>query len=453
MKQRTRLLAAVLLLATSVVMVVTTSFAWMVLSEKPEVQGIQIAIAGSHTVLVAPDIADTYDGQEVHYPGTFTDSLNFADFEQYSYLQTVGGLLPVSTADGENWYVPTYYQLEDPQVMSGDAYVGQLRPTTEFIRDHTLTYANLTPDEMDNTCQGNYVYLDFWVVAPVDGYKLRVSTGAEGAGSFAIDLIQPEEVINDGQRSYTFTHINRQAAASMRVGFLIDDNTVVDNSMLAYAHSEGFNESYSSLQGNYNPKGVSALELPSTRFTIYEPNGDLHPTEVKLPNGTKIVDGQYVVTEPLAFGGVASSVIDRVTVQLTNNWTEIDGETRIAQMFRTFMVNRDVTDVTEKSLRQDFYTEWLQYQIYPYVTKGNFVANTETLYQLAQSNKVVRAEDIAQLEQAGATEDVYLTQLTGGVPQRIRMYIWLEGQDVDCISSAATGSFAISIELAGGNED
>ena len=64
----------------------------------------------------------------------------------------------------------------------------------------------------------------------------------------------------------------------------------------------------------------------------------------------------------------------------------------------------------------------------------------------------INPEEIAALNQSGATEDVYLTQLTGGVPQRIRMYIWLEGQDVDCINSAAAGSFAISLELAGSNE-
>ena len=39
--------------------------------------------------------------------------------------------------------------------------------------------------------------------------------------------------------------------------------------------------------------------------------------------------------------------------------------------------------------------------------------------------------------------------LERNVPQRIRMYVWLEGQDVDCVREAALENFAIGIELAG----
>lgn len=194
MKQQTRLLAALLLLITAVVMVITTSFAWMTISDSPVAQGIQITISGSHTVLVAPDMTQTRDGQVLHYPGEFSDTLNFANLSQYDYLKDIGGLLPVSTANGEEWYLPEYYRKGDAEVLSGDAYAGQLRPTTQFKLDDTLRFANLSAKKMENAVDGNYVYLDFWVVAPVDGYKLRVSTGAEGAGSFAIDLLEPEMI-------------------------------------------------------------------------------------------------------------------------------------------------------------------------------------------------------------------------------------------------------------------
>jgi len=41
-------------------------------------------------------------------------------------------------------------------------------------------------------------------------------------------------------------------------------------------------------------------------------------------------------------------------------------------------------------------------------------------------------------------------ELERNVPQRIRMYIWLEGQDVDWDPSVAGNRFALSIEFAGG---
>jgi len=40
--------------------------------------------------------------------------------------------------------------------------------------------------------------------------------------------------------------------------------------------------------------------------------------------------------------------------------------------------------------------------------------------------------------------------LEKNIPQRIRMFIWLEGQDPDCIGFADSVPFAIGLELAGG---
>ena len=45
-----------------------------------------------------------------------------------------------------------------------------------------------------------------------------------------------------------------------------------------------------------------------------------------------------------------------------------------------------------------------------------------------------------------------LIKLERNVPQRIRMFIWLEGQDVDCVDSVRSSNFAVNIELAGGTQ-
>lgn len=443
MKQHTKLLAATLLLVTAVVMVIATSYAWMTISNNPVLQGIQVTVAGGGTVLVAPDITVQQDGKEYHYPGEFAESLNFSGYEQYDYLGELGGLIPVSTSDGQTWYIPAYYSADDPEVLSGEAYVGELRPTTEFIQDDTLTYANLTAKDLEEDQQGSYVYLDFWVVAPVDGYTLRVSTSSESAGSYVIDLLDPEKT-EDG--SFALTGSNQQTAACMRLGFLVNQDTVMDDSMVLYTKSEGYNSSYSRLQGIYAEAGCSALYSPLTRFTIYEPNGDLHPAEVD-----GVEDGQYALTQPLGEGGIAASVSDRLTVQLKNSWAMAGEEPLIAQIFKSSVMGRDLSGASAESLKQEFYTKTLSYQYYAYITKGNFIASTAALYAAAEDDGIADEMDISALNQAGATDDVYLTELTGGVPQRIRLFVWLEGQDVDCINAASTGSFAISVELSGSN--
>ncbi len=454
MKQYTKLLISMVMLVAAAVMVVATSFAWLTISDSPVMQGIQMTVSGGHTILVAPDVVQVVDGKTYHYPGAFSDNLSFVEADGYDYLNELAGLIPVSTADGETWYVPTYYETNDAEVLSGTKYVGQIKPTTEFIKDNMLTYANLKGENTDELLKGHYVYIDFWVVAPIDGYKLRVSTGDDGAGSYVIDLLDAEPVVVDGQVIYGMTGVNQHAAASMRVGFLINQDALVDDTMLLYSKSEGFNSSYSRLQGVYAETGSSALYSSATRFTIYEPNGDLHPAGYLTSNGMTVADGQYVLTEPLGIGGIATDIGDRLTVQLTNRWklAENSGEPLISQMFQTFVAGKSLDRENGITLRDKFMEEWLQYQIHPYVNKGNFVGNTGDLYSVAGSDKLATSNELAHLAQNGATEDVFLTELQGGVPQRVRMFVWLEGQDVDCVNSAATGSFAISIELAGSNK-
>lgn len=452
MKQFRKLLAAIVLLVTAFVMVASVSYAWMTMSNNPVMQGIQITISGSHTVLVAPDISYVQNGTIVHYPGSFDDHILFSQHEQYRYLQNVGGLLPVSTADGLNWFIPQYYEKTDREVQRGQAYAGQIRPTSEFLNDNRLAYANMTADRIDEQADGSYVYLDFWVVAPVDGYKLRVSTGDEvNGGSFVIDLLEPEKTTVDGVTLYTLTKENQQAAACVRVGFLINEDTQLDDSMMYYSQSGHYDSRFKRLQGVYSEPGMSALESANNRFTIYEPNGDLHPIPVTDLLGNSIENGMYAVTDPLGLGGSAVSVKDKLSVQLTNRWTMLGDELYIQQKFASTFPVQNMGIDTANSLYKRFYVDTLQHQLYPYVNKGNFLSNTSLVYAAAGTNKTVDSMSLAQLPQSGATEDVYLTQLTGCVPQRVRMFIWLEGQDVDCVNAAATAGFSISIELAGSN--
>ena len=83
-----------------------------------------------------------------------------------------------------------------------------------------------------------------------------------------------------------------------------------------------------------------------------------------------------------------------------------------------------------------------------YITKGSFFKNTADLYDAAIDG-VVNEEHTEILAQAGATEDITITTLEKNVPQRIRMFIWLEGQDVDCVNSAAASGLAVNVELVG----
>ena len=66
-------------------------------------------------------------------------------------------------------------------------------------------------------------------------------------------------------------------------------------------------------------------------------------------------------------------------------------------------------------------------------------------------NGKVSSENVEKVATAGAADNAVIVTLERNVPQRVRMYIWLEGQDGDCVNSVAGKNIAINLELAGSN--
>ena len=433
-----KLAAVVTALIISVVMIVTISYAWTTLSTAPIAEGIQITIGGGHTIMMAPDVTKTVDGTTYHYPGFFDDTLNFAQHEQYDYLKKLNALLPVSTADGVNWFIPEYYDILDEAVINGTACVGEGKPISEFTLDDVLEYANLTSEKDKN---GHYIYLDFWVVSPGSDCVFRVSQGDENGGSYLLELMNPE-LNEDG--GFTLVSTSGSTAASARIGFLVNPDYVTDNAMLYYQQSYTYKEQYQKLRGSYGERG-SKWYSSDYKFTVYEPNGDLHP------NGE---DGTYVVTSPLGyFDGdiVLSDIRSSLSVQLSNRW--VTGSTpgiSIEEVFQAAITGKDIDSVLEA--KDMLYNKYLQGNFIPYITKGSFVTNTDDLYSYYASGNIVDSDEMSSLNLSGATESASIVKLEKNVPQRIRMFVWIEGQDVDCDGAEAV-DFAISVELAGSTQD
>lgn len=437
---RKLILAAVaLLLGAS--MVVTISYAWLTVSKSPVAEGIQITVSGGTAIIIAPDIVTTLNGEDHHHPGIFSSTLNFVGNKGYEYLQGGMTLSPVSTADGLHWFIPTYYDITDAEIRDGTACVGQTKPIESFTDDTELKYANLTATESAELGAGGYIYVDFWMVSPATDYYLRVSQGDDTGGSYLLELLEPEAKTEGETVIYKLTATDGSAAASARVGFLVNEDIASSESFLAYQES-GYckNDAYKMLKGVYNQKGGLMPNEASTHFTIFEPNADLHPS------GSE----GYLITEPVANnrGTVElANVSDRLTVQLTNTWREqtADGIS-IDQVFRTAIFGQTFDSIAD--VKYKFYSSYLQGQLMPYINKAAFVKNTEALYGYAQ-NGVVSSDVFTAVDKAGVTDDVTIVLLEKNVPQRIRMFVWIEGQDADCTNGINARDLALSIELAG----
>lgn len=446
-KQYTKLTVAAISILLATVMVVTVSYAWLTISDNPVLTGIQVTIGGGSTILLAPDVMqELEDGTVVHYPGTFSNQLNFNQHEGYEYLQSVLGLSPVSTVDGVTWVLPTFYDSDDEEVKNGSAQVGEIKSYRDFQAEVNLEHANLTTGDEDKAKQGHYIYLDFWVVSPSENFDLHLSQGDSDGGSYLVEL---PRVVDDGAGGYALKTPTQAAAASARIGFWINSSVAGDADMAANIQSVYDNGSYDKLLGSYPEKG-EAISTGSTsdRFVIYEPNGTLHP-EVGA-------DGDYQTTWPL---GVVENEIYQLNVpsgclavQMRNEMVvDANGIYTLNMALQTAIYGKNIENA--ELAEHILYRQYLQGQLAQYVNRGLFVGDMSTLESYATAGAgLVTADKLNGGLLSTASDDVVLTRLERNVPQRIRMYIWLEGQDADCTNSAAGALLALNIQLSGGSD-
>lgn len=417
--------AAALLCAMA--MIVMSSYAWLTASTSPVAEGIQVAVGGGSTILLAPDLVNN---EGVHYPGAFGATLRLDDLLD---ADAHSGLTPVSTADGLNWYLPVYYTEDDPEVRAGTAKAGDLKPYDQFLCDERLTYANLPVDD-ERAAKGSYLYADFWVVSPGSRYELRVSTSndASGAGSYVVDLPQVVET----EDSFAMQTPEYPASESLRVGFLVNQNAAADSAD-AYA-ANGGDQRYTTRMGGYQEKGKPTSPLYSyNTFHIYEPNGSSHSALEGVQD--------YIATYPLGRNDTSVTGIPvggRLSVQMASQWEE----NKVNDLF-TASVQQAGDTATAADVQARLYKTLAGRS--DYVNKGQFIQNTDQLYTSMGEDHTVLRTTLEKMDKAGANESNSIVTLERNVPQRIRMFIWLEGQDADCVSGASVSGFAMRIELAG----
>ena len=446
-----KLILSVVTVLFAITVVLTSTYAWMALSKNPAASNIQITIAGGNSILIAPDVCAELDGQTVHYPGSFDDSVRTPELQ----LEGLAGLLPVSTQNGIDWVVPSYYKPSETAVQEQRVLSGLMKDISEFTVDSTLEYANLPAG---SEAAGSYVYLDFWVVSPGMDYSLRVSC----------DSKDPESPEDSREGSYVFTRprivgeepllvdAGRAATASVRLGFLVNETPCSANAFSAYKSSESYSSRYETMSGVYPEKGTAfpAAERASTHFSVYEPNAELHAAQLR--------DGSYLVTTPLAVEDgtpCLGTPWRNLAIQKAFRWrgsTQPDSTegSNFGDMFTVYRENHP--ELVGRELEDGFYADSHSAYLSD-VIPGSFYARCSDVYASAEQDGEspelysVSAEQLAALDTDGASESAVIVQLQKDIPQRIRLFLWLEGQDADCVNPTGDEQLHIRLELAGSN--
>ncbi len=289
-------------------------------------------------------------------------------------------------------------------------------------------------------------------MSPGSDYTLRVSsgTGTGGRGGNGAkdgsSLVEFPVVEQNGSAFTIGEPEGIGAAAAVRLGFLVNTSKSDESqNLLSYQESAGYNGRYGSkLLGKYQEPGEQLPTGETYRFTIYEPNGTSHKGDD---------DGKYIITKPLknAAGDQEEDISGILTVQKKSVWNFSGGNVPLGEQFGIYVNSTDDEQLTADNAAGKFFAA-SQWYLSPYITPGSFFKNTSSLYGAAADGEV-SAASAGNLLAAGATDDVYITTLTRNVPQRIRMFIWLEGQDADCknVANGAT-DFIINLELAGADQ-
>lgn len=418
-----RLVSAVFSLVIAAVLAVSATYAWMTLSTKPALSGAGITVGGSDFLLLAPDVTETQtvgDNTAVyHYPGAFSPYLGFTEFP-------AGKLTPVSTADGVNWIFK--YRKADALPDAGGSY---------SVED----YVYEVDSSLSRACEesGGYIYFDFWAVSPTANATVRLSRG----GSYSRSG-QSGNATGTSALCLPFDASGNTASTALdsclRVGFLTNELYIPDDDALAYTHSDEFDSAYTRLKGRLKEKGGSSGQ-PLSSFAIYEPNA-----------GSDDGDGgmSYHFTNPLGFADGVSQTAENVAA-LDNG----PGHELFRDNLTVGLASGWRPDNSNSTVRQD-YTGWLNLSggtgslsgylgmrkdLSSYIEPGMFIKSTQALYQHDFSGS---------LESAGATGDVAVFTLEKNVPQRIRVFVWIESEDGDLPSSFDGNAYIVlNLEFAG----
>ncbi len=274
---KSKLIAAGAMLLLAVALIVSATFAWFTVSTAPEITGMTATLNTDDTLL----ISDTEDG-------TYSNWMEI-DFSDFAPLQ------PISTADGENWFIATYYDdLSDPDTYGMlkeiDDFVWYVHSETaiyaldengegEIVND-SVQYGNVKLNEDNEDINefgyedgvyayqdGYYVYTTVWLMTEEDnGCDVYLSTpsniesldewetergvyGTYALVNYEVEVTEGEEGEED---SYTAV-MQKDAQTALRVGF----------QLVEYADTNTDGE----ISDTEAKDGVSS-------FIIYEPNAD-----------------------------------------------------------------------------------------------------------------------------------------------------------------------------------
>lgn len=378
MKQYTaKLIMTSLGLLVSLVLLSVGTFAWFAISKTATISGVTLSIAAANESL---PFEISIDGE--NWTTTLDISNVFSD-------DTV--LRPISTYDGENWFVATY-----------DAN-GSVNDFSLLTSDEVNIYSN-----NGNSENNYYVYTDIYI-----------RTSNESQEYFSLVLSNPSSLDSVQEQETNFgtfvlyepliddddNLITNDAMASLRIGFQVYDQVDADTSV-TLIEEDAVTE--------YEEEGP---------FYIYEPNADMRSQDFSsyndLSTESTLSNLAYIYSESgdiytVNYNEIGEGVQTTVVPQIAED--------------ESFELATVGSDTDETVLIQQYTSSW----------------DLSELAQGFDSNSLSEIGDFV-------SDTPEMTTVSVGEVKKIRIYFWLEGQDIDCWNQIAGGNIYANLEFTSGN--
>lgn len=488
---RSKLNMAMIALVVSLVVLIMAAFAWYTLSTNPEIKGMSFRVNAEQAVLVSQD------------------GKSFSNSEDLSkQFKNVGALVPSSTVDGLNWFVCKYDMngnvLQDQDNTFGTQFQYLRFPNggNEGVKtDGTSGDGTATQADTDGTAvqeqQCYYIYTDIWLKTEQDQAKVYLSipnnasdykqdnTENSHYGSYVMSYHVNETEDASGKKTKQIQLTEGGSETSARVGFLV------------------MQQGTDGAQANENPEYT---DVTTNNFYIYEPNADRR-SEVDKSSGDYDADqyvagftardysistgsnsiqygnanGYYIPTYPIAvrendvadnassynrIGTALGSITDKSKYEeIVKNWNSngqgADGNYKgydgtisvfpadhlLAQKSSTWKREN------EKSSTQNNEITTQKFNSTMIGSMGAFLPILNNVYPTTATLKNTNADYGTALDTTNTVcnlrSSVPLVTLTRNKPVKVRLYFWLEGQDVDCWNDIADTDFLVNLEFVG----
>lgn len=372
-------------LMLAVVLLAVGTFAWFTVNTRAEVNGITVSFVNDGTQWPFEFSMDYREKGYDEAAATWAKEINISELFEEEYK-----LRPISTSDLVHWYGAKYDA-------NGNVAAFQEVPLQTIANQKE-------PAEGERVGTNCVIYVDVWVRTrdpntnydlklnnpglDTDGKTLKLDEGETNFGTYVLwtPVWTPDEDSKTGGQ-YSAASAN-DAMASIRVGFSVSDQDGRD------------------------------IENEQFRNCIFEPNADLH-------NGL----GEKAENEALRYltGTTGSEVVK-----------------------------------DHAAPDKQFYQDKQFYETYVPQFRSDHESYTMTVQQTIQQSasswneEKLRELNIGELDSTciGAIGTIQgdatiASNVERGKPRMIRIYFWLEGQDVDCWNQIKGGSLYANLEFRG----